>query len=216
LLGAVRDLDVLIARIQNRAARSTQVEEEARDSIVSVFRDDRRVRWLELVEALGSARYVNLLETLVMASHEPPVTDEVSHRRARLIFRKLVRKAWRRTARAVAGLDREPSDAALHEVRKRAKRARYAAEMGRGLIGKPARRLAKRLEQIQDELGELQDTVVAENYLRSLVDRRLSARAAYLAGGIAYEERAAREHVRDRWPALWRSARKKQLRRWLT
>lgn len=45
-------------------------------------------------------------------------------------------------------------------MRKRAKHARYAAELGRGVFGKSARRLAKQLEAIQDELGELQDAVV--------------------------------------------------------
>ena len=82
----------------------------------------------------------------------------------------------------MTGLDREPSDESLHEVRKRAKRARYAAELGRGLFGKPARRLAKRLERIQDELGELQDTVVAEEYLASLADRGLLG-SRRLSGG---------------------------------
>ena len=182
LLGAVRDLDVLTDRVEERSKRLPRVDDEASASIVSVFRDDRRVHWLELVEAMGSARYVNLLETLVKASHEPPATDGWSYRRARPILRKLVQKAWRRTARAVAGLDREPADPALHEVRKRAKRARYAAELGRGLFGKPARRLAKRLEGIQDELGELQDAVVAEESLRSLADREIPGPCRLLGG----------------------------------
>ncbi len=215
LLGAVRDLDVLSHRVEKRSKRLPRAEDEASASIVSLLREDRRVRWLELVEAMGSARYVNLLETLVTASHDPPVTDEWPHRRARPVLRKLVQKTWRRTARAVTGLDREPPDPALHEVRKRAKRARYAAELGRGLFGKPARRLAKRLEGIQDELGELQDAVVAEESLRSLADREIPGHAAYLAGSISCWEARARDSARRRWPAVWRSAKKKQLRRWL-
>ena len=215
LLGAVRDLDVVTHRVEDRAKRVPQAEDEASASIVTVLRDDRRVRWSELVEGMGSARYINLLEALVTASHEPPMADGWSDRRARPVFRKLVGKTWRRTARAVAALDRDPSDAALHEVRKRAKRARYAAELGRGVFGKPARRLAKQLEAIQDELGELQDAVVAEASLGSLADRGLPSRAAYLAGTIACWERSARDAALRRWPGVWKSANKKRLRRWL-
>jgi CHAD domain-containing protein len=215
LLGAVRDLDVLTDRIEDRADGSPRVEDEASAAIVSMLRDDRRIRWLELVDAMGSARYVDLLEALVTASQEPPVIDGWSHRRAKPVLRKLVRKTWRRTARAVSALDAEPSDAALHEVRKRAKRARYSAELGRGLFGKPARRLAKGLEAIQDVLGELQDGVVAEETLGSLPGRELSSPAAYLAGAIVCEERGARASIRDRWPAVWRSASRKRRRRWL-
>ena len=214
LLGAVRDLDVLTHRIEDHAQRVPRAEVEARDALISMCRDDRRVRWLELVEAMGSPRYINLLEALVAASHEPSVAKG-SRRRARPKFRKLVRKTWRRTARAVSELDREPSDASLHEVRKRAKRARYAAELGRGVFGKPARRLAKRLETVQDALGELQDAVVAEEYLWSLTTRGLSAPAAFVAGAIACEERGARGAARNRWRADWRSVNKRQLRRWL-
>ena len=215
LLGAVRDLDVLAQRIEEHAQLVPRAEVEARDALISVCRDDRRVRWLELVEAMGSPRYINLLEALVAASHEPPVTKGSSRRRARPKFRKLIRKSWRRTARAVSELDRQPSDPSLHEVRKRAKRARYAAELGRGLFGKRARRLAKRLETVQDALGELQDAVVAEEYLWSLTARGLSAPAAFVAGAIASEERGARASVRSRWRADWRSANEKHLRRWL-
>ena len=215
LLGAVRDLDVLTDRIQDGADGLPRAEDEAYAAIASMLRDDRRVRWLELVDAMGSARYVNLLETLVTASQHPPVIDGWSHRRARPILRKLVGKSWRRTARAVSALDPEPSDAALHEVRKRAKRARYSAELGRDLFGKPARRLAKRLEAMQDALGDLQDSVLAEKQLGSLPGRGLPPSAAYLAGAIVCEERGARASIRNRWQAIWRSTSKKQHRRWL-
>ena len=206
LLGAVRDLDVMALRIEDHARRVPRVNDEARDALISVCHDDRRVRWLELVEAMGSPRYINLLEALVSASHHPPVLKRFSGRRASRRFRKLVRKTWRRTARAVRHLDRAPSNESLHEVRKRAKRARYAAELGRGLFGKPARRLAKRLEKVQDTLGELQDAVVAEEYLASLPARGVSASAAYVAGAIACEERGACASVRTRWRADWKAA----------
>ena len=113
-------------------------------------------------------------------------------------------------------LDRQPSDPSLHEVRKRAKRARYAAELGRGLFGKRARRLAKRLETVQDALGELQDAVVAEEYLWSLTARGISAPAAFVAGAIASEERRCSRFRAQPMAGGLGSANEKRLRRWLT
>src|SRR5205814_929201 len=67
---------------------------------------------------------------------------------------------------AVDALGKEPEDEALHEVRKRAKQARYAAEAVTGVIGKPAGRLASAVAGVQEVLGGLQDAVVAEEWLR--------------------------------------------------
>ncbi len=105
----------------------------------------------------------------------------------------MTRKAWRRTARAADRLGRSSPDAALHEVRKRAKRARYAAELGRDVFGKRATRLAERLTDVQDGLGEVQDTVVAEERLRAL---RLPSDSAFVAGMLVCGERSARERMR--------------------
>ena len=125
----------------------------------------------------------------------------------------MTQNAWRRTARAVDRLGRSSPDAALHEVRKRAKRTRYAAELGRDVFGKRAMRLAERLADVQDGLGEVQDTVVAEERLRAL---RLPSGSAFVAGMLVCGERAARADARDRWPRLWKAARAKRLRRWFS
>ena len=53
----------------------------------------------------------------------------------------------------------EHRDLALRETRKAAKRLRYAAEAAEPAVGKPARRLEKRLKPVQKLLGDHQDTV---------------------------------------------------------
>jgi CHAD domain-containing protein len=72
--------------------------------------------------------------------------------------------------------------------------------------------LADRLAVLQDGLGELQDTVAAEELLRSL---RLSGQRAYVAGILTCRERDARDEARGRWPRLWKAAKNRDLRRWL-
>jgi CHAD domain-containing protein len=214
LLGAVRDLDVLIHRVEDATVRLPRTQEDSAARIVAALREDRRVRHLELVEGMGSVRYINLCAALVEASERPPLADR-SSRRAKPVLRRLIRRSWRRTARAIGKLDRQPSDADLHEVRKRAKRARYAAELGQGSFGKPAHRSAKRLEKLQDELGDLQDAVTAEEYLGSLAARRLSGGSAYVSGTIVCQQREVRASVRARWRSAWDAANEKRVRRWL-
>jgi CHAD domain-containing protein len=215
LFGAVRDLDVLIERMDELAGRFPE-ERDTAPALVEALREDRRVRHVELVDALGSPRYRHLLDELVAASSSPPLAAGVDgQRRVRSPLRKLARKTWRRLARAVKRLDVDPSHEDLHEIRKRAKRARYAAELSAGVLGKGADRLAGRLEDLQDVLGELQDAVVAEQRLRSMARDRLGSGAAFTAGTLACAERDARSEARDGWQAVWRSARAKRLRRWL-
>jgi len=68
----------------------------------------------------------------------------------------------------------------LHEARKAAKRARYAAETVAPAVGDDAGRFAKRMKQIQSLLGDHQDAVIARQ-----VDRELGI-AAHLAGENAF------------------------------
>jgi CHAD domain-containing protein len=211
LLGAVRDLDVLIERMGARIRESPDPDRSAAAPILARLEDDRHRRRAELLDGLGAVRYLRLLDELIEASRRPPVADPADERRARRVLRTVTRKAWRRTARAVDRLERSSPDAAFHEVRKRAKRARYAAELGREVFGKRAMRLAERLADVQDRLGELQDTVVAEERLRSL---RLPSDSAFVAGGLVYGERAARARARRRWRGAWKAASAKRVRRW--
>lgn len=213
LLGEVRDLDVLIERMRTRIAGLPEPDQTPAAAILARLDDDRHRRRGELLDGLGSGRYLALVDELIGASRRPPVADHADDRRARPALRRVTRKAWRRTARAADRLGRSSPDAALHEVRKRAKRARYAAELGRDVFGKRATRLAERLTEVQDGLGEVQDSVVAEERLRAL---RLPSDSAFVAGMLVCGERAARRDARDRWPSLWKAARAKRLRRWFS
>jgi len=212
LLGAVRDLDVLIERLDARIRQLPRPDRTAAAPILTMLKDEHERRRSELLDGLGSVRYLTLLDELIETSRTPPMNDPTDRRRARRALRKVTRKAWRRTARAVDRLEPSPPDAALHEIRKRAKRARYAAELGREVFGKRAMRLAQRLADVQDELGALQDTVVAEERLRS---SQLPNDSAFVAGMLVCGERAARAEARGRWRPAWEAARSKRLRRWL-
>ena len=105
-------------------------------------------------------------------------------------------------------------DTALHEARKSAKKTRYATEPARASLGKPAKRLGKRVRAVQKVLGDHQDSVVARDALRKLA---LAAHAAGEPGftwGLLYgqEQAVAAERERD-LPAAWADASKPGLRK---
>ena len=82
-------------------------------------------------------------------------------------------KRFRRRAPRVERPPTTPSrDRALHDVRKAAKRLRYAAEAATPVLGGGAEELAARAEAVQEVLGEHQDTVVSRAALDDLAHHR--------------------------------------------
>ena len=59
----------------------------------------------------------------------------------------------------------------LHEVRKAAKRARYAAEVAGSSAGPAAHALAQRMEELQAVLGRHQDSLMVRALIQDLADR---------------------------------------------
>ena len=105
------------------------------------------------------------------------------------------------------------ADQQLHDVRILAKRARYAADAVVPVAGKPAKRFAKRMAEVQTVLGDHQDTAVAEDWLRAAAQADPEVRLA--AGQLIAAERARRAELRAQWPVVWRkaAAKKKQKKR---
>jgi CHAD domain-containing protein len=211
-LGAVRDADVLLERLQRHAS-----ELPARDSrgAATLFRhltvqhDQAR---LGLLEAMRSPRYPMLLDGLIAAAEAIPVLPE-HDKPARDVLPDLVCRPWAHLKRSVESLERHPPDEALHQVRIRAKRARYAAEAAAPVVGKPARAFAEAVSEVQGVLGDHQDAVVAEDWLRRVEGGRA---VALVAGQLIARQRAESAATRRAWPAAWKRADAKKLRAWLS
>ncbi|MDQ3354937.1 MAG: CHAD domain-containing protein, partial [Actinomycetota bacterium] len=107
------------------------------------------------------------------------------------------------------------ADEELHQVRIRAKRCRYAAEVAALAVGKPAKQLARAVADLQDVLGEHQDAVVAEAWLRS-VAHELTPGEALVAGQLIAGQRKIAARSRGSWPEAWDRASRRKLRGWLT
>jgi CHAD domain-containing protein len=204
---------VLLARLQAKVDRLPETDREPATGVLRRLDRDRDEKRGALLEVMRSRRYLELLDRLVNAAHQPMLLDEADTP-AGDVAPQLVRKPWERVTSAVDELGDEPSDEALHEVRKQAKRARYAAEAVTPAAGKPAQRLAEALEDVQDVLGEHQDAVVAERWLRDALPAA-SPRETFVIGQLCAMERLDAESSRAAWGDTWKAARKRRLRAWL-
>jgi len=216
-LGAVRDADVLLGRLQRQVTDLGGADAVAATPLLRALDDERRKAGGRAAEALATPRYLALLDQLVAASQMAPL-NEAAEERAADIVPGFVAKAWRHLAKAVEQVGDDGPPELLHEVRKKAKRCRYACEAAAGVCGKDARKLGAAVAGIQEELGEMQDAAVAEAWLRS---RALglkgsgAAGTAFSAGLLTAIQQAAAVEAAQSWRAAWEAASAKKLRRWL-
>jgi CHAD domain-containing protein len=149
-----------------------------------------------VTDAMTGERYLTLMATLRRWRADAPLAADVPDRALGKPARTAARKADKRLA---SGL--ETGDGVqLHRARKAAKRARYAAELLKPVVGKKAMRKVKHYKRIQSVLGDHQDTVVARAALR-----RMGTAAGTAAGEngftfgllFAREQLLARESRRD-------------------
>jgi CHAD domain-containing protein len=196
-LGPARDLDVLLEHLRADAAGLGD-DEAPFDVVLHRLEGERAAARERLEAALTSERYRELLGALDAASRAPHARqldaplDELAH------------KEFKRLAKAVKRLGDDPTDDALHRVRIKGKRARYASELAEPLMGKRARRVVARAKDFQDVVGEHQDAVVAEERLRALVPELGSDGAVLLSTGRVIErQRRRRQEARAALPKTW-------------
>ncbi|MCM2414112.1 CYTH and CHAD domain-containing protein [Streptomyces sp. RKAG290] len=211
-LGVDRDQEVLDKRLHSRLDGLSRTlvlgPVHARLRIWSVAR--RSGSRDRIVAVLDSGRYLTLLRTLDALLAGPPLLPAAA-RPPRKALPRAVHKDHKRLTRRIAhALELPPGperDLALHDARKAAKRARYAAEAARPALGKPARKSAKRLKALQSVLGDHQDSVVARDALRSLAVQAHTAGEASFTWGLLYGHETAAAAVREReLPAVWARA----------
>lgn len=219
-LGEPRDAEVLRDRLRGLAQEQPgdlllgPVLRRIDQELGAQHRDGHR----HLLEALDDRRYRRLLEALDELVTRPPFT-KAARRRAGRRLPGLVARAAARVDRAAhtadAATTTEQRELLLHEVRKAAKRARYAAESVAPVFGKPAKRMAKRMERLQEVLGEHQDSVVARDALRRLgVAAHLAGENGFTFGMMHALERARGEAARREYEPALRAASRKRVRKW--
>src|SRR5262249_14573499 len=131
-----------------------------------------------------------------------------------------VRRAYRKTARRMRRARRAaagpPRDAALHEVRKAAKRARYAGEAVTPAIGEEARGVTGRMKKLQPVRGDHHDAVIAREVERELgMGAHLAGENAFSYGLLSGREACDGERLETQAYRAWEQASRPRYRRWL-
>ena len=205
VLGGVRDLDVLHAYLRPQLEALPAPERRAgRPYLLRPLDADRVRARTALRAALASPRYARLLARLEAALGHPPARPSV------VPLPDIAAAEFKKLRKAVNKLPRQPSAEELHAVRIKVKRARYAAELVQPIIGRRAERFIDKAKKLQDILGEHQDAVVAEEYLREVTERIPAAQA--LAQQLIKQQRTRRKEAlaafSKKWPKLKRRGRK--------
>jgi CHAD domain-containing protein len=212
LLGEVRDTDVLLERFEAHLGELPVEDAKVGRRLLAGLVDQRDHARRRLLGGMAQEKYAVLLDDLVAAAAAPALLPGAD-RPAAEVMPPLVAKPWRRLRKAVRQAGDDPADDQLHQIRIRAKRARYAAEAVEPVIGKPAEDYADAVADLQSVLGDHQDAVVGEAWLRQAA---ASARrdVALVAGLLIAAERSSAADTRDRWRGVWKAAKRPKLRAW--
>jgi CHAD domain-containing protein len=173
-LGTARDWDVFLAST-GAAVRQAFPHDARIASLLAAASRRRQASYAALVSRLADRPWQNLALTLALLPTRQPWAQSPTPEQAASLALPV-------RSYAVAALDRrlkhvfEPgknlsalATAELHEVRKQAKRLRYAMEFFAPLFpGKATRRYLARLEDVQEALGSVNDGAVAAALMAEL------------------------------------------------
>ncbi|MEV6107255.1 CYTH and CHAD domain-containing protein [Streptomyces sp. NPDC051940] len=218
-LGIDRDREVLTDRI--RAA----VEELPRPLVAGPVRGRIRT-WSSarrqgsrrhIIAVLDSRRYLELLAAVDGLLAGPPLRKAAA-RPAPDVLTKAILDDFGRVAALIETALAEPPgperSTAMHEARKCAKRARYAAELARPVLGKAAKNFAGDMTTLQELLGDHQDSVVVREALRDIAAQAAAAGESAFTYGVLYGREEARAADREReLPGLWAEVGTPEVRR---
>lgn len=215
-LSQSRDREVLEARLV-AAVRTLPSEVDGAAALVLIQRhldaelDEANAT---IADAMRSARYRVLMQTLHQATVTPPTTELATGKAAK-VLPPLVDARWRKLAKQGRRLhdELEGHDDHWHRTRIDAKKARYTVEACIPVFGDPAKKFARQLETVTELLGEHQDAAIAADLIQQLSTRARGSRAAFALGVLYAQQRARVQACRvefvDAWPRIshrsWRA-----------
>ena len=217
VLGPVRDVEVMRARL-HETATVLPVDVDLAEVLADLDHElaERHSRAHDdLIAALNRPRYAALLADLAAFVTHPPWAEGDAKAATRHTLPALVGRSCARVDRAARAAEGalDAGGPELHEVRKAAKRARYAAEVAGPLAGPPAVALAKRMEELQELLGRHQDSVMARAMLEDLASRMPEGHS-FALGLLTGVEHASDESVLVAYAAALAAASTDEVRGW--
>jgi CHAD domain-containing protein len=193
-IGQARDAEVMLdlLRVSLAAIPPSLAAGPADARIAAHFTAELTQAQKTAVAVLDGQRYRRLRDDLDGLLARPPLTP-LAGRGAGEVLAKPVRRAGRRLLGALAAVpEAQERDTALHEARKAAKRARYAAEAAVPALGGAASRQAAAAKELQQVLGDHHDSVVARTVLLDLAEEARQAGEDTFTYGLLYQYQADR------------------------
>ena len=173
-LGAVRDLDVALERLERYANAHPDIN-------LSPLQVQWNARLLDaraaLIVELDSPRFDRFVTRFDRFLHEPgagarpaPPPDAPAPYQVRHVIAPLIADHFARVRAYETVIPGAPI-ATLHALRIDFKRLRYALEFFEEVLGGEARRVIKAVKEMQDHLGDLHDADVAVTEITAMVDQ---------------------------------------------
>ena len=209
-LGGIRDTEVMLARLDDHAGELADPVDtaRARASIDPLLKRRLAAARSSALAALRSDRHQQLVDDLISAAIDPPVTD-LAYQPCGDVLLPLVARTWRKLDRVIDALELASESEPWHAARIKAKRARYAAESVSGVFGRKMERFADRLADVTELLGDHQDAHVAQTIIRELAAHAETDGVTGMSLGLLYEYESEEEILdRLRFVAMWPKARR--------
>ena len=198
-LGHARDLDVLAARFHRTVEAFDPMTREDGQVLLALMDAERAGAAQVLGSVMGSKRYAGLLSMLGSFVAAPRFRSSAGLPGEPFLIEAITARLDTLAA-TIAALSSTPPDTQLHEVRILAKPARYAAELGGPVLGDGCVRLARRLADLCDELGLLNDGARANLWLDEAGADPVRALAVARIRAVEIDSMT---DARGEWPRRW-------------
>ncbi len=198
-LGTARDPEVRAKATEDLLfARTAPAVVDAVESMAERLQAEYRAARTDLLHLFDSREHAALLDRLTRFATDPPLHHRANKPARRSFRRALLREVGRvdHRARAAADLHLE----ALHELRKKVRRLRYAADAVSSepiaVLGARTQRLAYAAEAAQDVLGDHRDGILLAHHLKSSLTGHTLGRSAATGVGI-FAARCEKQAIRE-------------------
>jgi CHAD domain-containing protein len=198
-LGSVRDLDVLRDRISKDVRSLDPLARGDGMTLIESIDADRETATAALAATLGSKRYRSLLASLAVAAAAPPFRRSAGLP-AEDFLGAAIHDRYAALVHAVEALPAVPLDDELHAVRILAKPTRYSAELGAEVLGASCSRFARRVTDLCDALGSLNDGAKANQWLDCV---SIAPWRAFAVGRVRAVEIGRMVDARAAWARSW-------------
>lgn len=203
-LGPVRDLQVLRRRLAGQLVdEPTEYAAAAQGRIDLELAAAQPAALSVVLQHLRSTEYLQLLRELDAFLADPPFSGRAGKAVASLGGPLMT--AWSELAALVDTATADPTDEThFHDVRKAAKALRYASESAAPALGEDTVLFAAAIEEIQEVLGERQDSITSAAWLADLALRAdTDGVAGFTFGRLHAFEQAVAQGTLDDFADAW-------------